>query len=122
MRIPLTAFFACLATTALAQDGVRDTDLLFSAADLSDRLSGQVVEFFDDSRAIYRADGTYNYAFEPGDARFPGVWTTHDDSTVCIAFDNGTARCDIYVISGDRLTMVIAEGERFPARSVTPIE
>ncbi|MEL6752728.1 MAG: hypothetical protein AAFO57_01780 [Pseudomonadota bacterium] len=86
------------------------------AAELTDTLTGQVVEFFDGSKSRYSTDGSYAYTYADDDPPWTGQYTFNDDSTVCVAFDNGTARCDTFVFAGDRLTLIIADGTRFPVR------
>ena len=45
-----------------------------------------------------------------------GRYTISDDSTVCIDFDNGFSRCDMYVRSGEKLVLLTEDGLRFPIR------
>ena len=110
---------ALLGTPALAQ-GLRPDDVLFSAGELEARLSGNTVEFFDGSKARYGSDGAYSYTYTDDDPPFLGAFTTTDGGEVCVAFDNGFSRCDTYVEANGRLVLIIADGTRFPARSVSP--
>lgn len=111
----------CISGPALGQT-LRPGDEPLSKFELESRLSGQVVEFFDDSQAFYEADGLYRYRYQPDDPPFVGKWEATNDGTVCVTFENGFGRCDTYVVSRKRLTMIIANGDRYPARSETPIE
>ncbi|SLN29929.1 hypothetical protein PSA7680_01408 [Pseudoruegeria aquimaris] len=111
------------AGTALAQPapGVREGDTLYGAADLAALLSGQAVTFFDGGTARYAADGSYSYAYEGSDQLWTGTWEAGEGSAVCVAFDNGFARCDIYVSDGSRLVLITEQGDRFPAQEKAPI-
>ncbi|MBT8456426.1 MAG: hypothetical protein HKO95_04375 [Rhodobacteraceae bacterium] len=109
------ALLTCLASPAIAQ-GMRPGDRVMTAAELTETLSGMVVEFFDGSKSRYRPDGGYAYTYTDDGPAWTGQYTTHDDSTVCVAFDNGSSRCDTFVFSGERLTLIIQDGTRFPVR------
>ena len=108
------ALFAFAALPAAAQDTT------FQGSDLFNILSGQTIEFFDASMASYGADGTYEYRYRPEDPVWRGIWDA-EGAEVCVTFENGFARCDTFIRSGDRLVMVIADGTRFPVKSVNPI-
>ncbi len=118
MRLILAAL--CLAALP-AQAQQRAGDEPFSQAGLADALSGQVMQFFDDSTATYRADATYAYRYTAEGDDWTGRWTTNDASQVCIDFDNGSARCDTIVRAGDRLVMIIDNGDRFPVKALVPV-
>ena len=45
--------------------------------------------------------------------------STRDNSQVCINFDNGSGRCDVFVKDGTRAILITAEGVRFPVRNIT---
>ena len=123
MRPTLLIALVLMGAPALAQDGTRTGDTRFDAAGLRDALAGQVIEFHDDSQARYDRDGSYSYRYRPVDPPFLGVWETTEDSAVCVTFQNGANRCDTIVMSGaDRLTMIVANGDRYPARAVRAIE
>ena len=104
---------------ALSQ-GQRPDDVRFSSADLTGALAGRTVEFFDGSKARYGTDGSYAYTYTDDDPPFIGQFTTDDESRVCVVFDNGFDRCDTFVRSNGRLVLIIEDGTRFPARTVTP--
>jgi len=110
----LAAFWA---SAALAQSGLRDTDVRLSKAELTEYLSGQILEFYNDSFATYRADGGYLYNYTAEDQPVPGVYQVLGDSRVCTTFSNGFTRCDHIVRAGERIVMVIANGDRYPVRS-----
>ena len=118
MRLAALAFIA-LTLPATAQ---RAGDEVFTETGLADALSGQVMEFFDDSTATYRADGSYAYRYTADGDDWTGRWSTNDASQVCVDFDNGSSRCDTIVRDGERFVMIIDTGERFPARDLTPVE
>lgn len=111
-----------LAAAPLHAQGLRAGDEPMDAAALSATLAGQVVEFFDGSLARYRADGAYDYRYRPEGREHRGTYTTTDDSTVCVAFENGFDRCDTYVRAAGRLVLIIEDGTRFPVRATHPIE
>lgn len=117
----LFPLFVCLPGMASAQ-ALKPGDTPMSAAELSAELSGQVVEFFDGSTARYGADGAYAYHYEPGGPAWEGTYETQDDSAVCVAFVNGSARCDTYVMNGARLYLLTTDGLRFPVRERRAIE
>ena len=119
MRLAALLLLLLLALPAAAQTGLRATDTRFTGTGLADALSGNTVEFFDGSLATYRADARYEYRYAPGDPVWRGTWEA-DASEVCVAFDNGTSRCDTFVRAGGRLVLVIARGDRFPVRTLTP--
>lgn len=107
-----------LATSAQAQDGVRSSDALMTAADLDALLSGHVIEFYDGSKSRYAADGLYGYTYTDDGPVWSGRYRTQDDSRLCVDFDNGFARCDVFVMDGNRLVLVTADGTRFPIRNI----
>lgn len=80
-------------------------------------LSGQVIEFFDGSKSRYDVDGSYGYTYTDDGPVWRGRYETFDDSRVCVDFDNGSARCDLFVQDGQRLVLITADGTRFPVRN-----
>jgi hypothetical protein len=121
-RAVLVLILAPLIPAALPAQaqGTRPGDVPFAADALSAALSGRVLEFHDDSRARYGADGAYTYRYRPGDPPFRGTWETTEDSAVCVTFDNGFSRCDVIVRAAGRLVLITEEGLRFPVREVRP--
>jgi hypothetical protein len=102
----------------VAQDfPTRDSDHLFSPSELTSRLSGKILTYFDNGKSRYYADGRYSYTFF-GDAREStgGYWTVRDDSAVCVEFITGQTRCDLFVQSGERLVLVDQKGDRYPVK------
>lgn len=123
MRPALMIAVVLMGAPALAQDGTRADDSRFDAAQLRDALAGRLIEFHDDSEARYELDGRYSYRYRPVDPPFVGIWETTEDSAVCVTFENGSSRCDTIVMSAsDRLTLIVAGGDRYPARAVRAIE
>ncbi|MDJ0823917.1 MAG: hypothetical protein QNJ16_00295 [Rhodobacter sp.] len=104
------------ATTASAQQGLRATDQVYDRQELSGMLSDHAVEFFDGSVSRYRADGVYSYKYTETDRPWLGTWSVPEAGQVCIAFENGSDRCDIFVSDGARMVMIIDNGTRFPVR------
>ena len=108
------------ASSAPAQEpaqewAMRNGDALFSRAKLQERLAGQTLTFYDDGQSRFGPNGGYSYTYGVGGTAF-GVYEIGEDSTVCIAFDNGASRCDLYVMNTARLIVVTEEGQRFPVR------
>ena len=125
MRAAMLFVFFTLAGPVLAQqdavNGQRDTDVFFASGDLTDRLSGTMLEFYDGSTAQYSADGSYAYIYQDGDPPFKGTWTVEDRGKVCVVFENGSDRCDHIVQNGDRMVLIIERGTRFPVRTTTAL-
>lgn len=111
--------FALLPFNALAQEGVRPGDTVLSKAEMSELLSGRLVEFYDGSKSRYGADGRYAYTYTDDGPAWTGAYTVDDGSLVCVAFDNGTSRCDRFVRDGDRVILIIRDGTRFPVRNLS---
>jgi hypothetical protein len=120
MRLAL--FLAVFALPAAAQEGLLDADELLDQAGMTALLSGQIVEFHDGSKSRYDADGVYGYTYTDDGPIWSGHYEVFDDSRVCVDFDNGSARCDLFVKQGDRIILITAAGLRFPVRnrSVAP--
>ncbi|MCG6902717.1 MAG: hypothetical protein LJE68_08550 [Rhodobacter sp.] len=121
MRV-LTLICLFAATAASAQQGLRDSDVRLSKAELTEALSGKVLEFYSNGLATYQADGRYDYRYSADGERVPGRYQVKDGSEVCVAFDNGFERCDFVVQSSGRLVMVIFNGERYPVRTISAID
>lgn len=126
------AFFALMAAAMLTGVsatgqttqilGQRASDAIYTADGLTQAISGTVVEFYDGSRARYDTDGAYSYTYQEGDPPFVGTWTVRDVGEVCVTFENGSARCDHFVRSGDRMVLIIANGDRYPVRTKATLE
>jgi len=119
----MTRFFVyalCLVPMPLlAQDfPTRDSDTRFLPAELTARLSGKVLTYFDKGKSRYYEDGRYSYTFF-GDERESagGYWTVREDAAVCVEFISGQTRCDMFVESGDRLVLVDEKGDRYPVKT-----
>ncbi len=82
-------------------------------AQVIDRVVGQDVLFMDGGVATYGADGRYVYTYHSG-REFAGAYNVEDDGSICVEFDNGPQRCDLYVLHGERLVMIAETGRRFP--------
>ena len=111
-----------VASAAHAQQAARDSDRLLGETELSGLLSGQMMEFFDDSQAFYLPDGAYEYRYGPEEPPFRGTYSVTDESSVCVSFDNGFERCDLIVDDGNRYVMIIENGDRYPIRSLNALE
>ena len=122
MRLWTLALLVLTAVPAQAEDGRLAGDEPFEAAALASRLSGQIVEFFDGSKSRYGTGGDYGYTYTDAGPVWSGDWRTEEGSRVCVDFDNGSARCDRFVRSGERVVLITSDGTRFPVRnrSVAP--
>ena len=97
----------------------RSGDTRFDSAALESHLTGRMIEFFDGSKSRYASDFTYGYTYVDDGPMWTGTWSTDDESRVCVAFDNGSARCDHIVLDGARTILITEDGERFPVRNQT---
>lgn len=116
MRLLLLVLFMCLPLAATAQSWkLRDNDTRLDAEQLTKALVNQKIVFFDNGESVFSPDGAYTYTYDQGGTAF-GRYTISDDSTVCIAYDNGFSRCDMYIRNGDKLVLLTEDGLRFPIR------
>ena len=115
MRLAL--FLCLLALPAAAQDGMRASDQRLDQLALTSLLTGQVIEFFDGSKSRYGVDGRYGYTYTDEGPIWAGDYTIGDDSDVCVAFDNGSARCDLIIMNGETIVLITTDGLRFPVRN-----
>jgi hypothetical protein len=93
---------------------------LFSQAGLATRLVGNTITFFDNGEARYFNDERYSYTYGNNGGTARGHYKVFADSTVCIDFENGFSRCDLFVLNASHLIMATADGNRFPIRTETP--
>jgi len=103
-----------------AQDyAIRATDRAPDITTLSQMILDRDVVYFDDGISRYNTDGSYSWTYSA--ANGGGVWSgtyVMTDNVICIVFDSGMDRCDMFVTSGDRLTLLTAEGDRYPIRDI----
>ena len=119
MRYALScAMVLLLSLPAVAQSvDTRSHDTLIPASDLDDLLRGQELIFFDDGVSHFYNDGRYTYAYDLGEGGYAyGYFEITDDSTVCVDFITGAARCDALVENDGRLILITGSGDRFPVR------
>lgn len=121
MRI-VTLGFILLASSAVAQDGFRDTDLRLSKDELTTYLSGQVLSFYNDGISTYQADGVFTYQYSADGNKVPGIYEVMDDSSVCTVFSNGFERCDYIVQAGTRYVLIVEDGDRYPVKARAAIQ
>lgn len=100
-------------------DGHRPSDGLLDMAAMEALLTGNVITFYDGSKSTYRSDGSYGYTYTDDGPVWRGEYTLSDDSQVCVAFENGSTRCDMIVMDGDRAILITKDGTRFPVRNLT---
>lgn len=115
LALLLTLFPFC----ASAQDfALRDGDVPLDPAALAEAVTGRTLIFYDDGQSRFSAGGAYSYTYSAangGGTQF-GTFTVMGDGIICILYRNGADRCDMYVRSGGRLTVLTEEGARFPVR------
>ncbi len=119
MRNLALLILLALPAHAQAQDGVRSSDTVLTAPEMTDLLAGQVVEFFDGSKSRYETNGRYAYTYTDDGPEWTGTYRVENDSLVCVDFDNGSERCDRFVRAGERVVLVIDDGTRFPVRNLS---
>lgn len=110
-----------LATPAVAQDyALRDSDTVPTRADLSETILDRDLEYYDGGISRYDTNGAYawTYALNNGGGVFAGVHDIQDGGVVCITYDAGPTRCDMFVMSGNRLVLLTDNGQRFPLREI----
>lgn len=95
---------------------LRSNDARFSQDAMTERLSGQVVTFYDDGQSEYYVDGRYTYTYGGEGGTAYGYWQVREDGAVCIEFVNGFGRCDLFVMDGARMVLLDERGDRFPVR------
>lgn len=99
---------------AAAEWTTKPSDRPLNAQEL-DALAGQTLTFYDDGQSKFSAGGAYSYTYASGESAF-GTYSFAEDGSVCIAYRNGFARCDLYVHSGERLILIDEKGDRYPVR------
>ena len=87
-------------------------DTTIDADWMNSMLVGRTVNY-EDSSEEYRRDGTYVFRAGRSVSHAP-EYRFYADGTRCIGYD-GAPRYDRYVLSGDVLTLINAQGTRFPA-------
>ena len=110
-----------LATPAAAQDySVRGNDDVFTPAALADMIHDRDLEYFDGGVSRYNADGSYawTYADNNGGAVLTGTHDIQEGGVVCITYDAGPQRCDMFVMSAARLVLLTDDGQRYPLREI----
>ena len=91
---------------------VRPWDTRLTHMEIETHVIGQKIAFPDGAVAIYGDDGSYSYIYDGGN-RFDGTYKMVSDGSLCVTFENGTDRCDLYVMQGDRLMLINEAGGRF---------
>ena len=115
-------FLTLIATHVTAQQVPRDGDVVYSQADLTSLVSGNMLELFTGGFSRFGTDGTYDYRYEVDGAPAPGTYEVRADSFICTTFHNGFDRCDLYVESNNRMVIIIENGERYPVREITALD
>lgn len=117
MRIALV--LALVSAPAFAQEGIRPSDNILDHDQMTALLTGNELEFYDGSKSRYGDDGSYGYTYTDNGPVWTGHFEVFDESRVCVDFDNGSRRCDIFIQTGDQVVLVTADGTRFPVRNLT---
>ena len=119
----LAALFIALATPAMAQDfNIRATDTVPTRAALSETILDRDLEYFDGGISRYATGGDYawTYAQNNGGGVHTGIHDIRDDGVVCVTYDAGAQRCDMFVMAGERLVLLTDDGQRYPLRDIRP--
>lgn len=110
-------FLLLSATTLHAQGfGMRDGDTTMTGAALEDRISGQVLTFYDDGKSEFYTDGRYSFTYAGDGGTAYGYWRMEDSGAVCVDFVNGFSRCDLFVMNAGRMLLLDEKGNRYPVR------
>ena len=85
--------------------------VVISGKELTQLLSGKTARFQGGRRAIYKADGSYQFKTSGQTER--GTWSV-SGSKVCVTFVNNFHRCDQYLKNGNDYFWRDADGNVFP--------
>lgn len=110
-----------LAAPVMAQNyDLRATDSVPTRATLSETILDRDLEYFDGGISRYATNGTYawTYGANNGGGVHEGVHDFKDNGVVCITYHTGARRCDMFVLSNDRLTLLTNDGQRYPVRKI----
>lgn len=111
-----------LASPLAAQDyALRDSDDAIFWIDLRDMIDARDIEFYDGGVSTYNfTDQSYawTYSAENGGGVWSGTFMMWEDGTLCITYESGRERCDVFVMSNDRLTLLTEDGQRYPVREL----
>ncbi|MEL6957828.1 MAG: hypothetical protein AAGL89_02610 [Pseudomonadota bacterium] len=120
MKHVIATLLALITAPALAQDfSIRSTDTLPDAEALTAQIHDRDLIYFDDGVSRYNSDGTYAWTYSEanGSGIWPGTYAV-TDNVICIAFESGAERCDMFVLSNGRLTLLTDDGQRYPVREI----
>ncbi len=117
----IACLLIALAAPAAAQDYVaRDSDTVPTKASLSELILDRDLEYFDGGVSRYDTGGSYawTYAENNGGGVWTGIHDIQENGVVCVTYETGQERCDMFVLSGERLVMLTDDGQRFPLREI----
>lgn len=105
-----------LTAPALAEGwAMKPGDVTFTRAEITAFLAEHEVRFYDGGQSEYGPGGAYAYVYDGGD-RAEGRYRIEADGSVCVEFENGWSRCDLYVRNGDRVLLIDQKGDRYPLK------
>lgn len=114
MRTALIAL--CLIAASPAESAEWNTmpgDGRLGAEALAARVAGNTLRFHDGGVSQFFAGGRYSYTYEGGGTWW-GIYEVKDDGSICVTFETGQARCDLYVERKGGLVLITEKGLRFP--------
>ena len=115
----VTLITLSVALPAYAADwAMRNADRVMSQAEVELLTAGQTLTFFDEGKSKYSVGGSYSYTNASGESAY-GQYAVAEDGKVCINYQNGFSRCDLYVQNGDRIILLTENGLRFPIRQAS---
>jgi hypothetical protein len=113
----LTLILSLSAMPVLAQNwDLRGADIPLSQADALALTSNRTLALPDNSLSRFSAGSSFSYTYPDKGGTDFGLFSVERDGRVCIDFDNGRSRCDLFVRNGNLLIMLTEKGERFPIR------
>ena len=117
LRMLALAALTAVPVAAAAAEGwaTRPGDSRFGAEELAAFLATHEVRFYDGGQSFYGPGDAYAYVYDGG-YRAEGRYRIEADGSVCVAFENGFSRCDLYVRAGSRVLVIDQKGDRYPLR------
>ena len=92
---------------------IRPWDTKLDPKWVRENIVGTSITLIDGGTAHYEADGLYRYVYIGGNT-FTGTYEVAEDGALCVTFESGAARCDLYVKQGEKLLLITEDGGRYP--------